>query len=76
MAEHIVEMMDFVCFGGNIQQLPTGEVREAIVRCCNCKYCYEDGWFFVCRKFDCKVDVNTGENEPRGFCAWGDTGEL
>lgn len=71
MAEHIVEMTEFVCFGGNIQQLPTGEIREEIVRCRDCKYCREDDSVYVCDQLDFTIDYNNGKL-PDGFCYWGE----
>lgn len=71
MAEHIVEMTEFVCFGGNIQQLPTGEIREEIVRCRDCRYCREDDSVYICDNLGFKIDYNYGVL-PNGFCYWGE----
>ena len=76
MAEHIVEMMDVVCYGGTIQQIPNAnKIREEIVRCCDCADCTEEGIYtpqYYChnRRWHYLGWQGT-PTEPDGFCKWG-----
>lgn len=53
MTERIVEMVDFICHGGILQQIPSNNISEEIVRCKDCEHAIElaDG------RLDCMGDL-------------------
>lgn len=73
MSEHIVDFGDtssaFVGLAMAEARAHGAELREEIVRCWDCKHCYEErygewGRVWFCEKF--------GDVKPDGFCAWGE----
>lgn len=74
MAEFIVEMMDVVCYGGALQQVPNADkVREEIVRCRDCADCTEEGIYtpqYYCGSRHWNSGCCRTPTDPNGFCAW------
>lgn len=69
MTERVVEMMDFACYGGELQQMPNAEkIREEIVHCRDCKFFDKDQ--VACDRWDTVFPCPSASDEGQGFCAW------